>query len=135
MKWAKSITPLPAAVKLPSAARSLACAMASASAEGAGGRFHQAAALGGVRLLEEVGGVEHDAQPRARHLVEEAAGGGGVGDDVGELGLDAERDVEALGDGERLVHLGEEVAPGVAGARCPGASATGPPGRGCRCRA
>ena len=75
MKWAKSITPWPAAVKLPSAARSLAWAMASAVAEGVGGRLDQAAALGGVRPLEEVGGVEHDAEARARHLVEEPPGG------------------------------------------------------------
>ena len=46
-------------------------------------------------------------------LVEQPARGVGASDDVGELGLDAELDAVALGDGERLLHLGEEVAPGL----------------------
>ena len=48
-------------------------------------------------------------------FVDQPARLGGAVDDVGEFRLDAEPEVEALGDRHGLFHLGAHVAPGLGG--------------------
>ena len=65
--------PCPTVAKLPSASRSLAWAMAMRSAEQVDRLVDDAARRSSpVRRLEQVGRIEHDAQARRAHLVDQA---------------------------------------------------------------
>ena len=112
MKSGKSTTPLPTVVKLPSAARSLAWAMAIRSPSRSIACGHDRARLGPIRPLEQVGRIEHDAQPRRAHLADQPHRVGRGGHDVGLLRLDAEIDAGGLGHLHRLGHLAAQVGPG-----------------------
>ena len=100
-KSGKSTTPLPAVVKRPSAERSLAWAMAIAVAERSTAAATMARASARSRLLEQVGRIEHDAQPRRAHLGDQPHRVGRRGDDVGLFRLDAEIDAVRLGESAR----------------------------------
>ena len=71
----------------------------------------EVALLGRACGFEQVGRVEDDFQARALQRIDQPPCLGGAVDDIGDLRLDAEIDVMALGDGDGGFHRAQQVAP------------------------
>ena len=112
-KCRKSMTPEPAAAKLPSARRSLACAMTMRSPSMSTACGDDRAGFDRGGRLEQICRIEHDPDARRAEAVDQLPRQLGRRDDVGQLRLDAEVDAALLGERSGLGHLDEQVVPGL----------------------
>ena len=98
MKWGKSMTPVPAAVKPPAAFAVLGVRHSDAACERVGGAGDDAAPLTIGSGLEQIGRVEHDAQAGRTYFIQEPLCRVRRIDHIGQLRLNAEVNVMRLGE-------------------------------------